>query len=136
LLSADVIKVFTPVKRVPTMIGKAQNGQKIPFGPYTLLQVGGGSVTILLASVCAMTFPINPAITFVAGLIIAAVTVFGLGLIPYTGIRIGSRAMWIGRILAGRKPVAASGMPVSVDSARETVYIDETTVVLLPVGRG
>jgi hypothetical protein len=134
LLSADVIKVFTPIKRVPTMIGKAQNGQKIPFGPYTLLQVGGGSIVVLLASVCAMTFPINPAITFVAGLIVAAVSVFALGLIPYTGIRIGSRAMWVGRLFVARKPVAASGMPVTDDSALDTVYIDETTVVLLPVG--
>ncbi|MEU7634274.1 hypothetical protein AB0C34_30610 [Nocardia sp. NPDC049220] len=128
----QVIKVFTPIKRVPTMIGKAQNGQKLPFGPYTLPQVGGAVVLMLVTSVCAMTFPVNPAITFVAGLALTIVAVFTLGLVPYTGVRMTSRAIWLGRLLVYRKPVSASGMPLTEDSARHTMFIEETVVLLLP----
>ncbi|MEU7769073.1 hypothetical protein AB0B25_28800 [Nocardia sp. NPDC049190] len=128
----QVIKVFTPIKRVPTMIGKAQNGQKLPFGPYTLPQVGGAVVLMLVTSVCAMTFPVNPAITFVAGLALTIVAVFTLGLVPYTGVRMTSRAIWLGRLIVYRKPVSASGMPITEDSVRHTMFIEETVVLLLP----
>lgn len=129
---SEVIKVFTPIKRVPTMIGKSQNGQKLPFGPYTLLQVAGGAVVVLFAAVCAMTLPINPAVTFVIGLIFTVVTVFLLGLVPYTGVRISSRALWVGRLLLLRRPVSASGMPVTAESSGDVVFVDESVVVMLP----
>lgn len=129
---SQVIKVFTPVKRVPTMIGKAQNGQKLPFGPYTLPQVAAAAVLLLLTSVCSMTFPVNPAVTFVSGLTVTVVIVFALSLVPYTGVRFTSRAMWLGRLIVHRKPVSASGMPVDVDSARHTLFIEESVVVILP----
>ncbi|WP_063821640.1 hypothetical protein [Nocardia pneumoniae] len=128
----QVIKVFTPIKRVPTMIGKAQNGQKLPFGPYTLPQVATGAVLLLIASVCAMTLPVNPAVTFIAGLSLTIVAVFVVGLVPYTGVRMTSRALWLGRLLVYRKPVSASGMPINSDSVRHTMFIEETVVVLLP----
>lgn len=127
-----VIKVFTPIKRVPTMIGKAQNGQKLPFGPYTLPQVIGGSVMLLLAGVAAMSLPVNPALTFGVGLVITIIVVFGLRLLPETEVRLVSRALWIGRLIFVRKPALASGMPVAADSARNVVFIDESVVVLLP----
>lgn len=128
----QVIKVFTPIKRVPTMIGKAQNGQKLPFGPYTLPQVAGGVVLMLITSVCAMTFPVNPAVTFLIGLVLTVACVFALGLVPYTGVRMVSRVLWIGRLIIFRKPVSASGMPVDADSARLAVFIEESVVVILP----
>ncbi|MDE1671222.1 MULTISPECIES: hypothetical protein [Nocardia] len=129
---SQVIKVFTPIKRVPTMIGKAQNGQKLPFGPYTLPQVAVGVVMMVVASVCAMTFPVNPAVTFIAGLAMTILAVFVLGLVPYTGVRMTSRALWLGRLLVYRKPVSASGMPINNDSVRHTMFIEETVVLLLP----
>ncbi|WP_327100890.1 hypothetical protein OIE68_20075 [Nocardia vinacea] len=128
----QVIKVFTPIKRVPTMIGKAQNGQKLPFGPYTLPQVAGGVVLMLVTSVCAMTFPVNPAVVFVAGLVGTVAAVFGLGLVPYTGVRMISRAMWVGRLILFRKPVSASGMPIDANSPRHAMFIEESVVVILP----
>ncbi|MEV0297665.1 hypothetical protein [Nocardia sp. NPDC050710] len=128
----QVIKVFTPIKRVPTMIGKAQNGQKLPFGPYTLPQVAGGAGGLLVVSLCAMTFPVNPAVTFIVGLALTILVVFLLGLVPYTGVRIISRALWLGRIIFFRKPVSASGMPITADSVRDTYFVEETTVLLLP----
>lgn len=128
----QVIKVFTPIKRVPTMIGKAQNGQKLPFGPYTLLQVGGGVVALLVTSVGAMTLPANPAVTFIAGLVITSLVVFSLGLVPYTGVRISSRALWVAKLIVFRKPVSASGMPIATDAANNAVYVDETVVIVLP----
>lgn len=128
----QVIKVFTPIKRVPTMIGKAQNGQKLPFGPYTLPQVAGAVVLMVITSVCAMVFPVNPAVTFVVGLMITIGVVFGLGLVPYTGVRMTSRALWVLRLIAFRKPVSASGMPVNADSARHTLFIEESVVLVLP----
>ncbi|WP_433760091.1 hypothetical protein [Nocardia sp. CA-135398] len=131
-MSQQVIKVFTPIKRVPTMIGKAQNGQKLPFGPYTLPQVAGAVVLMVITSVCAMTFPLNPAVTFVVGLVVTIAVVFALGLVPYTGVRMTSRALWVGRIIVYRKPVSASGMPVTTESARQTMFIEESVVLLLP----
>lgn len=128
----QVIKVFTPIKRVPTMIGKAQNGQKLPFGPYTLPQVATGAALLLIASVCAMTLPVNPAVTFIAGLALTIVAVFAVGLVPYTGVRMTSRALWLGRLIVYRKPVSASGMPINSDSVRHTMFIEETVVLLLP----
>ncbi len=128
----QVIKVFTPIKRVPTMIGKAQNGQKLPFGPYTLPQVAGAVVLMVITSVCAMAFPVNPAVTFVVGLVLTIAVVFAVGLVPYTGVRMTSRAMWVGRLIVFRKPVSASGMPVDADSARHTMFIEESVVLVLP----
>ncbi|MCU1648186.1 MAG: hypothetical protein JWN03_8461 [Nocardia sp.] len=131
----QLVKVFTPIKRVPTMIGKAQNGQKLPFGPYTLHQVGGAVVLILITSVCTMNFPINPAVTFVTGAVFTVLAVFALGLVPYTGVRMTSRVLWIGRMIVRRKPVHASGVPIDVDSTRHVLFIEESLVVVLPESR-
>ncbi|WP_433202514.1 hypothetical protein ACQP1G_12415 [Nocardia sp. CA-107356] len=128
----QVIKVFTPIKRVPTMIGKAQNGQKLPFGPYTLPQVACAVVLMVITSVSAMALPVNPAVTFVVGLVLTIAVIFAVGLVPYTGVRMTSRALWVGRLLVDRKPVSASGMPVNADSARHTMFIEESVVVVLP----
>jgi hypothetical protein len=133
---SQVIKVFTPIKRVPTMIGKAQNGQKLPFGPYTLPQVGAAVALLLLTAVCSMTFPLNPAITFIGGLIVTVLTVFALGLVPYTGVRLSSRVFWVARLIVRRRPVSASGMPIdSEDSSRTTLFVEQSVVVILPDGR-
>ncbi|WP_174557082.1 hypothetical protein [Nocardia jejuensis] len=128
----SVIKIFTPIKRVPTVIGKAQNGQKLPFGPYTLPQIAAAVALLAITAFFSMNLPVNPAGTFVTGLIATVVTVFTLGLIPYNGVRLTSRALWIGRLLTHRKPVSASGMPIDPESARHTLFIDETTVIILP----
>ncbi|MFQ6226345.1 hypothetical protein [Nocardia sp. NPDC002869] len=128
----QVIKVFTPVKRVPTMIGKAQNGQKLPFGPYTLPQVAGVAVGLILTGLGAMTLPANPAITFLVGVALTVVIGFGLGLIPYTGVRLLSRVVWFGRLVLYPKPALASGMPVTPESARITMFVEETVVAILP----
>ncbi|MFF2554724.1 hypothetical protein ACFVUS_27235 [Nocardia sp. NPDC058058] len=127
----SVIKVFTPIKRVPTMIGKAQNGQKLPFGPYTLPQIAAAAGLLSITAVGSMNLPINPAITFVAGLVVTVLSVFAVGLIPYTGVRMTSRALWVGRLLTHRKPVSASGMPIDAESVRHTLFIEETVVIIL-----
>ncbi|MFC9897811.1 hypothetical protein ACFVMC_29330 [Nocardia sp. NPDC127579] len=127
-----MIKVFTPIKRVPTMVGKAQNGQKLPFGPYTLPQVGGGAVLMLITSACALTFPVNPAVTFLTGLAVTVAAVFALGLVPYTGVRMTSRVWWFGRLICYRKPISASGMPVTPDSARHALFVEESIVLVFP----
>lgn len=128
----QVVKVFTPIKRVPTVIGKAQNGQKLPFGPYTLPQVAGVAAGLLLTSVCALTLPMNPAVTFIIGVVFTVVIAFLLGLIPYTGVRLTSRVLWLGRLIVDPRPVSASGMPVSPESSRLTSFIEETVVLILP----
>ncbi|WP_460728162.1 hypothetical protein [Nocardia heshunensis] len=114
------------------MIGKAQNGQKLPFGPYTLPQVTVAAVLLTVTSIGCLSLPVNPAISFIAGLVITVVTVFAIGLIPYTGVRLTSRVMWVGRLILSRKPVSASGMPVDAASAGNTLFIEESVVVILP----
>ncbi|WP_227983755.1 hypothetical protein [Nocardia spumae] len=131
-MATELIKVYTPIKRVPIMIGKAQNGQKLPFGPYTLPQIIAGVAVILIASVLAMALPVNPAVTFLVGVALTVAVVFGIGLIPYTGVRLTSRLMWVGRMILFRKPVSASGIPVTSESARHTMYVEESIVVILP----
>lgn len=135
-MTTQVIKVFTPIKRVPTMVGKAQNGQKLPFGPYTLPQVAAASVLLLITSVCTLNSPVNPAVMFVIGLAMTALVVFALGLVPYTGVRLTSRVLWLGRLVFLRKPASASGMPVDVDSAGNTLFVEETVVAILAVEGG
>ncbi|NEW28880.1 hypothetical protein [Nocardia cyriacigeorgica] len=129
---AQVIKVFTPIKRVPVVVGKAQNGQKLPFGPYTLPQVGAGVVVMTITGTLAMSVPANPAVVFVCGTALAILAVFLFGLVPYTGVRLTSRVLWFARLIFVRKPVSASGMPVTVESSRNTVFVSETVVVFLP----
>ncbi|MFC3963094.1 hypothetical protein [Nocardia jiangsuensis] len=129
---SDVVKVFTPIKRVPTVIGKSQNGQKLPFGPYTLPQVAAGMAGLLLTGIGTMTLPANPAVTFGIGTAVTVLIVFAGGLVPYTGVRLSSRIWWIGRLLVLRRPVSASGMPIGSDSAEQTTFIEESVVLLLP----
>lgn len=132
MTQTQVVKVFTPIKRVPTVIGKAQNGQKLPFGPYTLPQVAGVAVGLLFTATCALTLPINPAVTFLVGVAFTVAITFLLGLIPYTGIRLTSRVLWLGRLIVDPKPASASGMPVTPESSRLTMFIEETVVLILP----
>ncbi|MFE3445383.1 hypothetical protein ACFXNW_20335 [Nocardia sp. NPDC059180] len=129
---AQVIKVFTPIKRVPVVVGKAQNGQKLPFGPYTLPQVGAGVVVMVITGTFALSLPVNPAVTFLAGTAVAILAVFLFGLVPYTGVRLTSRALWFTRLVFVRKPVSASGMPVTEESSRNTVFVSESVVVFFP----
>lgn len=128
----EVVKVFTPVKRVPIMIGKAPNGRKIPFGPYTLPQVGIGMTLLLATAIFALAMPINPAASFCTGLAITIVAVFATGLVPYTGVRLTSRVLWLGRLVVVRKPVWTAGSPVAVESGHDIVFVDQTVVVVLP----
>jgi hypothetical protein len=128
----QVIKVFTPIKRVPTMIGKAQNGQKLPFGPYTLPQVVAAIILLVIASVLAMSLPLNPAVTFAIGLGLTVLVVFGVGLVPYTGVRMISRMLWVARLIVIRKPASASGMPTLMDSTWNTVFVEESFVIIVP----
>ncbi|MEV6280195.1 hypothetical protein [Nocardia sp. NPDC051832] len=127
-----LVKVYTPIKRVPTMIGKAHNGQKLPFGPYTLPQAATAAVLLLLTAAGAMVLPANPAVSFGFGLGLTVLVVFAVGLVPYTGVRVLSRAVWLTRLVVLRKPVSASGMPVTSDSARATLWIEATEVLILP----
>ncbi|WP_369028293.1 hypothetical protein, partial [Nocardia farcinica] len=80
----------------------------------------------------AMSLPMNPAVTFFAGTAVAILAVFLFGLIPYTGVRLTSRALWFARLIFIRKPVSASGMPVTEESSRNTVFVSETVVVVFP----
>ncbi|WP_191094381.1 hypothetical protein [Nocardia colli] len=125
------IKVFTPIKRVPIVVGKLQNGDRIPFGPYTLPQIAVAVVLMLGTAVCAMNLPGNPAFIFAIGVILTVLTVLVVGRVPYTGIRISSRAFWLGRLVCYRKPVSASGIPLETDSIRHTILIEPSVVLLL-----
>jgi hypothetical protein len=89
-------------------------------------------VLILITSVLAMSLPANPAITFITGLVLTIAVVFAVGLVPYTGVRMTSRMLWIARLIAIRTPAAASGMPVTRDSARDAVFVAESVVVIFP----
>lgn len=42
-----VVRFFTPVRRIPLLIGKIGQA-KLPFGPYTFMQLGIGAATAIL----------------------------------------------------------------------------------------
>ncbi|RJO79868.1 hypothetical protein D5S18_00920 [Nocardia panacis] len=131
-MSQTEVRVFTPIKRVPTMIGKAPNGQRLPFGPYTMPQIVVAVFGIVVVSICAEALPANPAVVFGSGLAVTAIAVYLTSMIPYSGVRILSRLFWYIRLALVRRPVSASGMPIATDSTRMTLFIEESTVVVLP----
>ncbi len=92
----------------------------------------GGMTCLVFTAILTMTLPANPAIIFCIGLVITVLFVFVCGLVPYTGVRLGSRVWWFGRLILVRKPVSASGMPIGTDSGRSTLFVDESIVVVLP----
>ncbi|MGX1778203.1 hypothetical protein ACWIGW_39280 [Nocardia brasiliensis] len=125
------VRVYTPIKRIPIVMGKLPNGERIPLGPYTVPQLVAGIVLAVLTWIATMTLPGNPAVPGVTGAVLTILAVVMLRALPYTGVRLTSRMLWIGRILVDRRPVSASGMPVDAESVRHTLYIEETVAPIL-----
>lgn len=129
---ADSVKVYTPIKRVPTMIGKTTNGKKLPFGPYTIPQIGALTAGMAISGTFAMSLPVNPALTFAIGMAISVVVAMTLRLVPYTGVRLTSRFLWMARLFLFRKPVVASSLPVTDDSKPVSLFVEESVVLMIP----
>ncbi|WP_338760452.1 hypothetical protein V7968_31825 [Nocardia vulneris] len=127
----STVRVYTPIKRLPLVVGKMPNGERIPFGPYTVPQLLAGIGLGVLTWTATMTLPGNPAITAVFGAMLTITAVVMLRAIPYTGVRLTSRMLWVGRLIVDRRPVSASGMPFSAESVRHTLYIEETVAPIL-----
>lgn len=131
--TTQTVKVYTPVKRVPTMVGKAPNGQKLPFGPFTLHQIAAATATAALTGIGVLMLPVNPAVTGLGGAAATAAAIFALGLVPYTGVRLTSRAMWISRLILARGPVRAGGQAPGPPARTGTngVFIHESRALVL-----
>ncbi|MGW4843059.1 hypothetical protein [Nocardia brasiliensis] len=127
----STVRVYTPIKRLPLVVGKMPNGERIPFGPYTVPQLLAGIGMGVLTWIATMALPGNPAITAVFGAMLTIAAVVMLRAIPYTGVRLTSRMLWVGRLIVDRRPVSASGMPLSAESVRHTLYIEETVAPIL-----
>ncbi|MFB8281085.1 hypothetical protein [Nocardia colli] len=127
----STVRVYTPIKRLPLVVGKLPNGERIPFGPYTVPQLVAGILLGTLTWAATMTLPGNPAVTAVLGAMATIAGVVLMRAIPYTGVRLTSRMLWIGRLIVVRQPVSASGMPFGAESVRYTLYIEETVAPIL-----
>ncbi|WP_280393729.1 hypothetical protein [Nocardia brasiliensis] len=127
----STVRVYTPIKRLPLVIGKLPNGERIPFGPYTTPQLVAGVILAVLTWIATMTLPGNPAVIAGFGAMVTIAVVVMLRAIPYTGVRLTSRMLWIGRLVIDRRPISASGMPLGVESARHTLYIEESVAPIL-----
>ncbi|WP_433574709.1 hypothetical protein [Nocardia brasiliensis] len=123
--------MYTPIKRIPIVIGKLPNGERIPLGPYTVPQLVAGVALAVITWIATMTLPGNPAVPGITGAVLTILTVIMLRALPYTGVRLTSRMRWIGRLLADRRPVGASGMPVDAESVRHTHYVAGTVAPIL-----
>lgn len=47
----EVVKWYTKARRFPQLLGRAPDGTRIPFGPYTMTQAIGAGAVIFAAKV-------------------------------------------------------------------------------------
>lgn len=103
------VVVYTLARKFPKLIGKFPNGQPIPFGPFTYVQIGVivGCATVILG-VFELFHPPILATLFV-GLAIAIPTVIMARRIGFSMARTTSRLIWLIRPLLYRGPLSTGG---------------------------
>lgn len=100
----DVV-VYTMARKFPRLIGKFPNGQPIPFGPYTFVQIGvliGGLLTTF-GVLQIFAAPKLPTAVIAAFLIVPAMA--ATRRIGFSMARTSSRLLWISRPWIHRTPI-------------------------------
>lgn len=120
-LSAELINlgyrticVYSGALRFPRMIGKGFNGERLPGGPYLVVQFVGAGVLFFLSSLTAYFVPIyNPLLNLAAGAVLAVVVGSALAAVPTDGINLMSQTIWIAGLLVSNAPSASELMPTA-----------------------
>lgn len=103
------VVVYTLARRFPKMIGKFPNGQPIPFGPFTYVQIG---VIVAAATVILGVFELfHPPIlvTLFFGFAIAVPSVIMARRVGFSMARTTSRLIWLTRPWLYRRPLSTGG---------------------------
>lgn len=78
----EVARWYTRARRFPQLIGRLHDGRRIPFGPFTYLQIGaGGAVGVVMSQTSGLwgrDLMFNATMTVIA----IAVTLFVIGQVP------------------------------------------------------
>ncbi|SKU60956.1 hypothetical protein [Mycobacteroides abscessus] len=120
-LSAELINmgyrticVYSGALRFPRMIGKGFNGERLPGGPYLVVQFVGAGVLFFLASLTAYFIPIyNPLLNLAAGAVLALVVGSALAAVPTDGVNLISQTIWLAGLLVSNAPSASELMPTA-----------------------
>lgn len=111
-LGYRTICVYSGALRFPRMIGKGFNGERLPGGPYLVVQFVGAGVLFFLSSLTAYFIPIyNPLINLVAGAFLALLVGSALAAVPTDGVNLISQAIWIAGLMVSNAPSASELMP-------------------------
>lgn len=106
----EVARWYTRARRFPQLIGRLHDGRRIPFGPFTYLQIGAGAAVGVVMTQTSVLWGrdlmFNATITVIA----IAVTLFGIGQIP-PGRNPLLRVAGLGRLLFTRHGYEAVQLP-------------------------
>lgn len=106
----EVARWYTRARRFPQLIGRLHDGRRIPFGPFTYLQIGAGAaVGVVMTQTSGLwgrDLMFNATITVIA----IAVTLFVIGQIP-PGRNPLLQVSGLGRLLFTRHGYEAVQLP-------------------------
>ncbi|MFN8073594.1 MAG: hypothetical protein U0R66_17555 [Mycobacterium sp.] len=100
----DVV-VYTMARKFPRLIGKFPNGQTIPFGPFTFVQIGVliGGLMLTFITIQVLGAPKLPTAAIAAFLIVPAMA--ATRRLGFSMARTTSRLLWVTRPWIRRSPL-------------------------------
>lgn len=129
-----VIKVYTPSRNFPVVVGKFTNGKPIPFGPFTLPQIATGVSIVVAFAAVGMLSKLSPLWVLglvVVGAICGAIGVVATGQIAFDGVPTSHRLMRAMNLILARRPVSATGESYTVDGQDSVLMVgDERDVYI------
>lgn len=101
----DVV-VYTMARKFPRLIGKFPNGQTIPFGPFTFVQIGVliGGLALTFAAIQIFSAPKLPTAVIAAFVIVPAMA--ATRRVGFSMARTSSRMLWVTRPWLRRSPIS------------------------------
>lgn len=125
----EVVKVFTPARKVKTLIGKWGDGKKIFGGPYTPLQFGAGALMLLFAFVMTADVTLWAIVLFPA----APAVVYLLRSVHPEDVITQVVGMVNLQVAKTAGPASASGLPTaqSTPDRGGPVLVEETSVLVM-----
>lgn len=97
----DVVRMYTSARRFPKLIGRFPDGRPVPFGPYTLPQLGGGFAALVLLYFTRPVWAHFGGILNIALAVMVTIgVIWGLGKLNQSGRSHLSRLGGLGRALS------------------------------------
>lgn len=103
------VVVYTMARKFPRLIGKFPNGQPIPFGPFTYVQIGVLIAGLLAAFTALQIFNTPKLATAVIAAFLIVPAMAATRRIGFSMARTTSRMVWISRPWIRRTPTPTGG---------------------------